>query len=101
MYVALVNVPGYLGTDDEPPTFETPGEAWGYLAEERQESDDAWVPVDAEDPDGPQQLDETCVLLERYERENHGEGSVWGPTAGYAGDHDLGMAYSVMVAEEG
>lgn len=100
MYVALINVPGYLGMDDEPPTFETTAEAWGYLADERKRSDDAWVPDDPEDPEGPASLDACTLELERYERDGHGEGTVYGPTPGYDGDHDLGLAYSVVVAEE-
>lgn len=99
-YVALINIPGYLPMDDEPPTFESSAEAWGYLAEERQRSDDAWVPDDPSDPDGPASLDECSLTLERYERDSHGVGTVYGPTPGYDGDHDLGLAYSVSFSDD-
>lgn len=98
-YVATINVPGYLPMDDEPPTFETTAAAWGYLADERKRDDAAWIPDDPEDPEGPASLDECTLTLEAYERDGHGEGTVYGNTPGYDGDHDLGLAYSVSAVE--
>jgi hypothetical protein len=94
-YVATVNVPGYLPMDDDPPVFGTAREAWAYLADERKRDDDAWVPDNADDPDGPASLDETTLALEAAERDGMREGTIYGPTPGYDGAHDLGLAYSV------
>ncbi len=96
MYVATVNVPGYLPMDDDPPVFDTAREAWDYLAEEAQRDGEfAWLPDDGDDPDGPASLAPWVLELERMGREDR-SGSVWGPTPGYGGDHDLGLAYSVV-----
>lgn len=102
MFVATINIPGYLPMDDEPPVFETTAAAWGYLADERKRDDNAWVPDDPNDPDGPHSLDATTLQLEAFERDSHGVGTVYGPTPGYDNDdtHDLGLAYSVDYAEE-
>jgi hypothetical protein len=97
-YVATMNIPGYLPMDDDPPVFNTAGEAWTYLAEERQRDDLAWVPDDPDDPEGPASLDNTSLELEACAR--HGRiGTVYGPTPGYDGEHDLGLAYSVYWSE--
>lgn len=104
MFVAIVNVPGYLPMAEDLPTFESAAEAWSYLAEERQRDDAAWVPDFPEDPEGPASLDATCLELERRSTEQYPHvGTVYGPTPGMDADdarYDLGLAYSVDYAEE-
>lgn len=95
-YMALINVPSYLGMDDEPPVFDTPAQAWKYLADERERDE-----VDADD--GPGELSRTWVELRDRAKltsdvliGEDGTGTVYGDTPGYDGDHDLGLAYSVI-----
>lgn len=40
-FLATVNVPGYLPEDNDPPVFDTPQEAWQYLADERERGEDS------------------------------------------------------------
>lgn len=103
-YVATINVPGYLPQDDDPPVFDTAQEAWAYLADERERGED-----------GSELLDATATLVElnRVAMEARwtngaptdlgvnpdGTGTVYGDTPGYDGNHDLGLAYSVTLAE--
>jgi hypothetical protein len=99
MYVATVNVPGYLPMDDEPPTFDTASEAWSYLAEQLRENEDQLdLPGDS--------YSGTVLELEANSMQTMADGTpynfrgtVYGPTPGYDGDHDLGLAYSVDIAE--
>lgn len=102
MYVATVNVPGYLPMDDDPPVFDTAQEAWQYLSDEyQQDGESAWEPMDANDPDGPQQLNGPALALERFATlDVANEGTVYVGTPGYDGDHDLGLAYSVTWTDE-
>lgn len=101
-FLALINVPGYLGMDDEPPTFDRACEAWEYLVGERRNAED-----DDEIHIGEGYSATMCALEEaaRGEFENcnldphTGCGTIVGYTPGYDGNHDLGLAYSVMVAE--
>lgn len=101
MYVATINVPGYLPMDDEPPTFETAQAAWEYLADERDRSwDDVFAASDLDTDD------DTLTELRRrasdkwlvcdFER----VGTVYGGTPGYDGSHDLGLAYSVTETDD-
>lgn len=122
-YVATINVPGYLPMDDEPPMFDTAREAWSYLTDERTRGEDDypdWHPGrwSAEYSETRETL---AVLAESAhwrtsDRDNPGEdvaewlagnginadgtGTVYGDTPGYDGKHDLGLAYSVQVAED-
>lgn len=98
-YVATINTPGYLPTDDDPPTFDTAREAWDYLTAERVQAEDEapeWAdhacdfPADCE-------YSETMLTLAQHE---DAEGTVYGQTPGYDGDHDLGLAYCVIKVEE-
>lgn len=104
-YVATINVPGYLPMDDDPPVFDTPREAWAWLADERVQAEDD-APYDTATEPG---YSATVNKLESlgngtlgFEEvgDGDGTGSVTGDTPGYKGDHDLGLAYSVSVAEE-
>jgi len=88
-YLATQNVPGYLPQDDDPPVFDTPGEAWAYLADMARNSEDE---TDGED------YSQTVDTLDAYASAGHGEDTVYGPT-GYDGDHDQGLAYSVTLVE--
>jgi hypothetical protein len=94
LYVATINVPGYLPMDDDPPQFETTREAWEYLRDERERG------LQDLDEEGE---DETFTVLDAlskgYSKNGDQVGSVVGPTPGYDGDHDLGLAYSVSAVE--
>lgn len=103
-YVATISTPGYLPQDDEPPTFDTAREAWEYLADERERGEDSAELLDAT---------ATLVGLNRIAMGSRwqngtptefglnpdGTGTVYGDTPGYDGQHDLGKAYTVSVAE--
>ena len=104
-YVATVNVPGYLPMNDDPPVFDTAQEAWTYLVGVRMDDED-------NDPDTPEYSQTVDILryiasgepLHRSPFTDHstnadGTGTVYGDTPGYDGRHDLGLAYSVSVAE--
>lgn len=89
-FVATMNVPGYLPMDDEPPVFETTGEAWSYLADERER---------AEDETGEGEYSGTYQTLRENANNGAGIGVVYGDTPGYTGEHDLGMAYCVTATD--
>lgn len=114
-YVATINVPGYLPMDVDPPIFETAREAWEYLASEYVCDSDyapdpyAYEPDDPSDPQGPHH--QSGVLWELEARaqgidelgrcwRSAREGTVYGPTPGYYGNHDLGLAYCVTWTDE-
>ncbi len=107
-YVAIVNVPGYLPMDDDPPVFDTAREAWQYLAGERERGED-----DTEGEQYSTTRDHLAALgypglvgsdaanwLARNGLDPDGTGTVYGATPGYEGDHDLGLAYSVELTED-
>lgn len=104
MFVATINIPGYLPMDDDPPTFDTAREAWEYLAGEREHAEDG--------DDSLTEYTQTVSVLDHAATDQvygnpfedcplnaDGTGTIYGPTPGYDGDHDLGLAYSVSVAE--
>lgn len=97
-YLATINVPGYLPMDDDPPTFDTAREAWEYLADERRRGED-----DTADDASP--YSEAVDELDSYASASwhvcdfERVGTVYAPTPGYEGDHDLGLAYSVTEVE--
>lgn len=86
-YVAIINVPGYMPMADEPAEFATVKEAWEYLADERRRAEDESV-------EGPEEYSDTVKAL-GYMVETPQCDSVYGPTPGYWGDHDLGLVYTV------
>jgi len=109
-YVAIVNTPGYLpDSDDGPLLFDSVRAAWNYLADERIRHED-----DMAEGDSP--YSETVDTLGALGESAHwafgvptewlidmglsadGTGTVYGGTPN-GGDHDLGLAYSVEVAE--
>jgi len=86
-YLAIINVPGYSPMAEEPAEFETIKEAWEYLAEERRRDEEN---LDHAAPD----YSDTVRSLE-YMAMSPKCDSVYGPTPGYDGDHDLGLVYTV------
>lgn len=97
-YIAVINTPGYLPDSSEPPpVFDSAQEAWQYLAEERRRDEDAHF----NDPDDPDmQGYSACVdMLDQHAAADL-PGVVQGDTSGHEGDHDLGVAYCVDIAEE-
>lgn len=100
MYVATINVPGYMPMDDDPPTFETPKEAWEYLLEERKRSEDDLATGDDESySDAVKTLEAWTVAPQGGFPFADWTGTVYGDTPGYDGDHDLGLHYSVSLVE--
>jgi hypothetical protein len=103
-YVATINTPGYLPIDDDPPVFDTAREAWWYLYEELidEESNHPCPLCYGESTHG---ISGDCDDDSEAAREigqaarTDQTGTVYGPTPGYDGDHDLGLAYSVSIAE--
>lgn len=91
MFVATINVPGYLPMDDEPPTFETAREGWQYLVSEVERSWD----------DNPGDYNGACVSAhaDMHNIDQSRPGTVFAGTPGYDGNHDLGLAYSVTEVE--
>lgn len=87
-YLATTNVPGYLPTDDDPPVFDSPGAAWEHHMAEVERS--YWG--DGLPAPGQQQLDVEAAISAA----SHAPGTVYAPTPGYDGDHDLGIAYCVV-----
>ena len=101
-FVATINVPGYLPMDDEPPVFDTPAQAWEYLADERKRAEDdlpEWSDHECPDPNACGYTDTYAELAglagQGADALWDGTGSVTGDTPGYSGDHDLGLVYSV------
>src|SRR6187399_1762443 len=89
-YAAMINTPGYLSEQDELPEFDTCAEAWQYLIQERERDlDDPMNDEDDSVDDGA--IDEMVGMAEGDEL-----GTVHGFTPGYDGDHDLGVAYTVI-----
>ena len=104
-YVAITNTPGYLPMDDDPPVFDTTAEAWQYLIDERLRAaddsfDTAYTTFDEEDDTTFDEEDDDALAEMRDLMSVKGAlGVVYGTTPGYADSHDLGIAYSVAVAE--
>lgn len=112
MYVATINVPGYLPMDDDPPVFDMAINAWEWLAEQRESEEDQFE--DWEGDNGLGEYSSTVATLRYLGSQDHqpgnphedwptaanGTGTVYGSTPGYDGDHDLGLAYSVTWCEE-
>lgn len=84
-YQAVINTPGYLPDDiDHVALFDSVNDAWQYLAGERareyMDLGQAVVPIKGLD-----------VLADQVS-----EGTIILDTPGYDGDHDLGVAYTVV-----
>jgi hypothetical protein len=98
-YIATMNTPGYLPQDDKLHVFDTTGEAWRYLAGEREAGEDSTETPEGEE--APWEYSETANTLAEWGEEGHGTDVLYGPTPGYMGRHDLGIAYSVTQVERG
>lgn len=105
-FIATINVPGYLPMSDEVDGFDTAREAWQFLADERTRGeDDAYDDGDDEGYSATKNILETLGTgtssgtQSDYENAGldpvSGAGTVYGPTPGYDGEHDLGLAYTV------
>jgi hypothetical protein len=91
MFQAIINTPGYLSNQDELPEFETAAQAWEHLASERQRD------LENDMNDDADLVEEDQALIEMDSHAEDGNlGTVYGRTPGYDGDHDLGVAYSVI-----
>jgi len=100
-YVATINVPGYLPMDDEPLVFDTPGEAWAYLRDERERAEDFACQDDTEEYSNAfHELEERAKRATQEPNWAGGLGTIYGSTPGSNIPHDLGLAYSVDVYEE-
>lgn len=90
-FTAIMNTPGYMpSSDDEPPIFEETPDAWGFLADERKRQED--------DTDGDS-YSSTYYTLSGFMHTGHDADVLYGDTPDYDGDHDLGVAYSVVQLE--
>jgi hypothetical protein len=90
--MVLINTPGYLSEDDEPPVFDTAPEAWQYILSEVERSWDEYP----EDPNGSI-LDAHTQL---HNLDQTRPGTIVAGTPGYDGSHDLGQAYNVVETVE-
>jgi hypothetical protein len=104
VYVATVNVPGYLPMTDEPTVFDSASQAWAFLADERERDEDTGNPDALEYSDTLETLrylgsddHEHGNPCEDHPTNADGTGTVYGDTPGYTGRHDLGMAYCVSL----
>lgn len=92
MFEAIINVPGYLPMADSPALFFTEREAWDWLLCERHRA------LDDVDYDEPENDEDSCLEELAGYVDSPACGTVWGRTPGYDGEHDLGLAYSVVQA---
>ena len=93
MFVATINVPGYLPMDDDPPTFDLAMDAWAYLHEERKREED--------EDDSADQYSDTVRMLHTLATDiTCGPGYVLGRTPGSDSPHDLGLAYCVTAIND-
>lgn len=108
IYEAIVNTPGYLPMADDPTTFDSACEAWEWLAAERERGEES----DASDPSHVMPLSgewqimthlaDPGIQLDVGDYADYGSmgadrvGTVYAGTPGYDGDHDLGLAYTVV-----
>jgi hypothetical protein len=104
-FYAAINTPGYLPDYGEPaPIFDTAADAWAYLESERAEheasvTEDSLI-VASECLSELRRIAEALNVNSVYILDSDGTGTVYGPTPGYEGDHDLGLAYTVDFAED-
>ncbi|GAA4201721.1 hypothetical protein [Actinocatenispora rupis] len=103
-FLATIHTPGCRPVDDDPPVFDTPQQAWAWLAEQRQQAeDDAVVLLDDEgDTCYSTTLQELAGLaaISAPDAAWDGTGSVRGDTPGDGGSHDLGLVYEVTALDD-
>src|SRR5688572_4657113 len=111
MYVATINVPGYLPMDDDPPVFQVATQAWAWLADERVREEDQFEEWAGDN--GLGEYSSTVTTLRYLASDDHepgnvhedtptaldGTGVVYGATPGHESDHDLGLAYCVTAVD--
>lgn len=110
VYVATINVPGYLPMMDNVEPFESAKGAWEYLVQERMRDEDSatyetgdpdefvysdtlqdlQAAVNALDAQSDRDITDAGLMLD-------GTGTIGGNTPGYPGSHDLGLNYSVTL----
>lgn len=103
VYVATVNVPGYL-PEREPTAFETAREAWSHLADERRRDEDQDESA-SEYSDTVTDLDRLAFgcavrdgrLITGHRDGGDAPGTVYADTPGSDSPHDLGLAYVVSL----
>jgi hypothetical protein len=102
MFSTAINTPGYMPWDDSTTEFDTAREAWDYLLDSRRDQEDDAIMAGLGTGDG---YSETLNRLEQAADGQwddlgldplDGQGTIYGDTPGYDGDHDLGLAYSVI-----
>lgn len=93
LFLATVNVPGYLPMSDERHVFHDAASAWQYLVAERMRGED-----NADDDESCEYSD-TVNLMEDLAIIGCMRGAVHGATPGSDSEHDLGLTYSVTVWE--
>jgi hypothetical protein len=111
-FLATTNIPGYLPMDDDPPIFDTAREAWAYLANERIVDEDHGFDALESEPDADDGGYSSIVNTMESLGTGHlsfeddlvgvcldGTGTIWGPSCPPQ-MHDLGINYTVSVAEE-
>jgi hypothetical protein len=110
VFEAISNVQGYSPMADEPIYFRSAREAWDWHASERERAEDS-----AYNDGGSQEYSETHAALAKLADEANwpderftltepavntdGTGTLYGDTPGYGGDHDLGVAYCVVIVK--
>lgn len=98
-FLATINVPGYSPMDDDPPLFDTPREAWGYLLDDREigeefNEDDEYSATHAH---LARLANGSTKPLDTINLDALLCGSVTGDTPGSESLQDLGLAYSVTL----
>ena len=101
-FVATINTPGYL-PEGEPSEHDTARDAWEYLADDRKRHEEDFADDDFTGYSATANVMES-IANGALGPEDAGldfdrTGTITGPTPGYDGDHDLGIAYTVSVAE--
>lgn len=108
MYTALIHRPGCLpDTAEPPPEFDTPAEAWHYLAEQRATEEDH-DPAEASDTARAADQESSSTYQQLMHCANRptptagwdGTGTIHGPTPGADTLGDLGWCYTVEAITE-
>lgn len=102
-YTAIINTPGCLPDSDQPPPiFDTPREAWAYLLDERREAEDQALESGVQEGGYSGDLNLMECFADGQELgllDKDGCGQLHAPRPD-GGDHDLGQVYSVLAAYE-
>lgn len=100
LFEAIVNTPGYLPMADDATTFDSASDAWAWLADERgREEDQAEERFYSDALMLMARLGEVASVWPQDTPEwmaTARVGTVYAGTPGYDGEHDLGLAYTVV-----